>query len=190
MQLRNMIEAYKPYNEQEIEDKKRILTYIDTYADVLTRENEIAHFSASAWVVNHDFTKTVMAYHNIYQSWSWLGGHVDGEEDFLKVALQEVNEETGLSKLKPVQTDIYSIEILEVPAHIKRGKEIPEHLHLNVTYLIQADEEEQLLVKPDENSAVAWMFLEEAVEKSSEAEMKEIYRKLNEKIPVVQNQKN
>ena len=37
-----------------------------------------------------------MVYHNIYDSWSWLGGHADGETDLLAVALREVKEETGL----------------------------------------------------------------------------------------------
>ena len=34
-----------------------------------------------------------MVYHNIYNSWSWLGGHADGETDLLAVALREVKEE-------------------------------------------------------------------------------------------------
>ncbi len=182
MPLRDLITQYQAYNQQEITDKKEMLAYLDQYDNLLTRENPAAHFTVSAWVVNDDWTKTVMAYHNIYQSWSWLGGHVDGEPDLLQVALKEVQEETGLSQLKPVQNSIYSIEILPVPAHVKKGQPIKEHLHLNITYLIQADESEKLRDKEDENSAVTWMQLEEAVEKSTEAEMKVVYQKLNDKL--------
>lgn len=183
MDFRQAIVDYQPYNEQERTDKARMLEYIDVYQDILTRENEAAHFTASAWVVNEDFTKTIMIYHNIYDSWAWVGGHVDGDSDFLHVAMKEAEEETGLTGLTPVSEQIYAIEILEVPGHAKNGKNIMPHLHLNVTYLLQASEAETLSIKPDENSDVAWMGLTEAVEKTTEPEMKPIYQKLNDKLP-------
>jgi len=37
MVLREEIEKYVPYNEQEKEDKKYFLKFIDTFDDVLTR---------------------------------------------------------------------------------------------------------------------------------------------------------
>lgn len=182
MDYQKQIAAYQPFNKQEKQDKKSMLAYLETSTDLLTRENKEAHFTASAWVVNPLLTKTVMAYHNIYQSWAWLGGHADGEADFLKVAMQEVTEETGLQHLKAASPNIFSLEILAVPAHLKNGETIASHLHLNLTYLLIANEEEPLQVKPDENSAVAWLGLEEAVQKSNEPEMKDIYQKLNEKV--------
>lgn len=182
LNYQEQIVSYKPFNQKEKQDKEMMLNLMDTYSSLLTRENEKAHFTASAWVVNETFTKTVMAYHNIYQSWSWLGGHADGESDLLQVALREVSEETGLHNIEAVILDIFSLEILDVPAHVKNNKEILAHLHLNVTYLIVADETEELRVKPDENSAVAWMGLEEAVESSREPFMKTIYEKLNQKV--------
>lgn len=174
---------FEPFNEQERTDKARMLEYIDTFQDVLTRDNEAAHFTASAWIVNEDYTKVMMAYHNIYDSWAWVGGHVDGDDNFLRVALKESEEETGLEKVTPVSEKIYAIEILDVPEHVKNGKKIRTHLHLNVTYLLQASEASPLTIKPDENSAVGWMSLEEAIQKTNEPEMKPIYQKLNDKLP-------
>ncbi len=52
--LRKEIEEYIPYNEQEEQDKKVILKYIDTFDDVLTRKNEFGHFTASSWVLNKE----------------------------------------------------------------------------------------------------------------------------------------
>ena len=73
-----------------------------------------------------------MAYHNIYQAWTWLGGHADGECCLHAVALREAEEETGV-RARPVQAEIFSVEILPVPEHVKRGKTVRGHVHLNVT---------------------------------------------------------
>ncbi|WP_414839425.1 NUDIX hydrolase [Carnobacterium sp. TMP28] len=182
MNLKEQVTQYKPYNAQEVVDQKEILYYLTTFDNLLTRENEQAHFTASAWVVNKKRTKVLMAYHNIYQSWSWVGGHTDGDADLLHVAFKETQEETGLKNLTAISNAIYSIEILEVPAHIKKDKPIAKHLHLNLTYLIEADEDELTSIKPDENSGVEWMELDEAVKACSEAEMKVVYEKLNQKL--------
>ena len=92
MDILTQIENYRPYNEQEERDKGLILDCLRAFEDVFTRENALAHMTASAWVVNENRDKVLMAYHNIYHSWSWLGGHADGERDLLAVALREVGE--------------------------------------------------------------------------------------------------
>ncbi len=182
-ELTEAIGAFRPENEQEEADKKGILAFLAANENAFTRDNTIAHMTASAWVVNHDRTKVLMVYHRIYDSWSWTGGHADGEEDLLAVALREVTEETGVSSVTPVSDDIFSLEILTVDGHEKHGSYVPSHLHMNVTYLLEADEEEPLTVCEDENKGVAWFGLDEALSASSEPWfVQRIYRKLNEKL--------
>ncbi len=181
--LKEQIRAYRPVNEQEERDKELILLCLETEKDIFTRENHLAHMTASAWIVNEQRTKVLMAYHNIYKSWSWLGGHADGETDLLKVALKEAQEESGIRHVKPVSEKIYSLEVLTVDGHVKKGAYVSSHLHLNVTYLLQAEETDVLHIKEDENSNVAWFPLEEAVAASTEPWFQEhIYCKLNEKL--------
>lgn len=182
MKLHSQIANYIPCCEQEVQDRRMMLDCLETRSAVLTRSDELCHFTASAWVVNPDRTKVLMLYHNIYNSWSWSGGHADGEEDLLCVALREVQEETGLANVRPVFEEIYSLEVLTVNAHFKRGKYVIPHLHLNLTYLLEADENQALTSKPDENSAVQWFALDEAVAASSEPDMRVIYSKLNDKL--------
>lgn len=135
------------------------------------------------WVVNKDRSKVLMVYHNIYDSWSWVGGHADGETDLLAVAMREVKEETGIKKVCPVTEDIFSLESLTVDGHIKNGSYISSHLHLNITYLLEADSEEAVSIKEDENSGVAWFAPEEALKKSSEPWfVAHIYKKLLDKM--------
>ena len=181
--LKEQIRAYRPVNEQEERDKELILRCLETEKDIFTRENHLAHMTASAWIVNEPRTKVLMAYHNIYKSWSWLGGHADGETDLLKVALKEAQEESGIRHVKPVSEKIYSLEVLTVDGHVKKGAYVSSHQHLNVTYLLQAEETDVLHIKEDENSNVAWFPLEEAVAASTEPWFQEhIYCKLNEKL--------
>ena len=181
--LRNQIENYIPYNEQEEKDKALILEWIRQNENAFSRENKVAHMTASAWVVNPKRDKVLMVYHNIYDSWSWLGGHADGETDLLSVALREVKEEAGITKVHPVSEKIFSLESLTVDGHEKKGTYVSSHLHLNVTYLLEADSEEAVSIKADENSGVAWFSPEEALERSTEPWfVKRVYTKLIEKM--------
>ena len=181
-QLKKQLLSYKPCNEQEQRDKKIFLNWLESGQDILTRENEVAHLTASAWVVSPDRKYVLMAYHNLYNSWAWLGGHADGESDLVAVAMREAQEESGIESVRPVSSEILSIETLCVNGHEKRGRYVSSHLHLNVTYLLEADHTQALRVKPDENSAVAWIAVEDIPKKSTEHWfVKRIYPKLCEK---------
>lgn len=185
MNLKQQIQNYKPYNEQEQKDQQTMLNYLDTFEDCLTRDNEFGHFTASCWAVNPEKTKVLMIYHNIYQSWAWTGGHADGEDDLLGVAIRELKEETGVQHVKVLEPEIFSLEIVTVDGHVKKGKHVSSHVHLNLTYLLEVDENEILKSKPDENSGVKWVDLEEVENVSDEKWIREnIYRKLNEKLKI------
>lgn len=175
------IQNYHPVDEEETEDKKVMLSYIRDFPDILTRKNKYAHFTASSWIVNQDYTKVLMVYHNIYHSWSWTGGHADGEKDLLSVAEKEALEETGICSVTSLSDSPVSLEIICVDGHKKNNAYVSSHLHLNLTYLFQADDRQALKIKEDENSAVKWVPIEEAVTISKEACMKKIYEKLNKK---------
>lgn len=180
MYLLEQLERYEPYNEQEARDRALLLRALREEADVFTRENDRMHMTASAWVTNEAHDGVLMAYHNIYDSWAWLGGHADGEEDLLAVALREANEESGI-RAEPVSPEIFSLEILHVAPHVKRGHFVCAHLHLNATYLLEAEDHAPIRCKPDENSAVRWLDTAEVLAAVSEPAMLPVYRKLMEK---------
>ena len=182
MDLRSYLEKFVPGCEQEKSDKRLMLKYLDEFDDVLTRENELCHFTVSNWIVNEDRTKVLMIYHNIYNSWAWTGGHADGDSDLLHVAKKEALEETGINNLKLLNDGIYSLEILTVNSHVKRGKFVSSHLHLNCTYLFEASEEALLRIKEDENSGVKWIDIDKVCDISNEENMKPIYNKVNKKL--------
>jgi len=152
----NDINNYIPKNEQETQDKKVIQEHIKNFpSTVLSRGNEIAHIASSGFIINKDVSKTLMVYHNILNRWAWTGGHADGNENLLEVAIKETYEETGVVA-KPLSNEIASIDILLVPGHTKRGAYVNCHLHLDTAYILVADENDIPTAKPDENSAVMW----------------------------------
>ena len=183
MKIVEEIKKYRPCNAQEQRDQALILDFLEKNGDAFLRSNLLAHMTASSWIVNPERTKTLMVYHNLYDSWSWTGGHADGETDLLSVALREAREETGIEHVRPLSPEIFSLEVLTVDGHEKRGEYVPSHLHMNVTYLLEAEESDTLHVCREENSGVAWFTLEEALKASSEPWFVErIYKKLNGKL--------
>lgn len=229
--LMDEIRLYQPWTDKETWEKQQILDFMEKNPDCLFRGNRIAHMTASAWVVNRQRTKVLMAYHKIYDSWAWLGGHADGEADLLQVAMKEACEEAGLrpanptmmkaglrpaaaepecrasdaasggpatnggraaadqgpdeavGSLRPVREEIFSLETLTVDGHMKHGSWVPSHLHLNLTYLLEADEEEPLRINAEENTGVRWFLFEEALAASKELWFVEhIYSKLIRKL--------
>ncbi len=181
VELLTQIQKYIPWNPQEETDRLELMRWL-RQGDVYTRDNSVAHLTASAWVVSPDRELVLMAYHKLYSSWAWLGGHADGQRDLLQVAIKEAREESGIGVLRPLQTEPFSLEILTVQGHEKRGQYISSHLHLNVTFLLEAPTEQVLSIQEEENSAVAWLPADRLGEYSSEPWFVErIYGKLTKK---------
>ena len=178
------IEIFENYTsdiEQEMFDKERILDAYDKYGDELFyRKCEMMHFTSSSMIINKNRDKVLMVYHNIYDSYSWTGGHNDGDMDFLNVAIKEAKEETSLSELKVLGDGPCSIEVLPVKAHVKRGKYVGAHLHLNVSFLLEADENAYVHIKEDENSRIKWIPIKDLRKyiSISDIEMLNVYRKI------------
>lgn len=240
MALYQDIASYHPFNEQEAADRHVMLRALKTNRFCFDRKSQ-AHFTCSAWVVNPEKTQSIMVFHNIYNSWSWIGGHADGCSDLAAVALRELREETGVEHARIVSpwecvdrpsrrpnadkkakastneisnemvsangisnetasankipnevvnasapsptSPLFSLEVLTVDGHEKNNRYISSHLHLNVTYLVEVDPSEALRIKPDENSGVKWVSLDQVLNMSDEPWIRErIYAKLLAKL--------
>lgn len=183
-----MIKKYTPFCEQEEKDKQFFID-CEKIEQILTRENERCHLTSSVFLVNKTHDKVLCIFHNIYQSWTWVGGHADGDDDMLYVAEKETAEETSLKHFKAIFDTPFSIESLPVQSHVKRGKFVPAHVHLNVTYLFEADELEVIKIKADENSNIAWLTFDELISKSTEAHMIPVFKKIVAKLDTLKKQK-
>lgn len=182
-QLIDAIEKYRPYNEQEEMDKPLILNWIKNEKDAFLRENKIAHITASAWVVNKDRSKVLMVYHNIYHSWCPAGEPCRrGDRSVVGCHPGSERRSRYFQGLSCIRRDLFP-GITYCRWSCKKGKYVSSHLHLNVTYLLEADPKENVSVKADENSGVAWFSPEEALGKSTEPWFVEhVYKKLINKV--------
>lgn len=182
-----MLLDYIPYNDQE---QKDVAFFIECEKanQILTRDNEQCHLTASSFVINKTHDKVLAIFHNIYKSWTWVGGHADGEDDMLSVALRETREETSLQNVHVLLNSPISVDSLPVAGHVKRGKYVPAHIHLNITYLLEADENEAIHIKPDENSDIKWLTFEELLARNTEPCMQLVFAKIIAKIKILEQE--
>lgn len=181
MILKEQIKNYMPFNQQEVIDRKYFLRFIDTFDDVLTRRNEFGHFTASAFVVNREKSKMIVVDHIINHGWMYPGGHADGEENLLEVAIREVEEETNL-KTKILSTSIFGIQSLPTTAHLKNGIYLPAHIHYDVIYLLEANEADSLSYRETESKGVKWIPFEEAEDEDIVDFARPVHKKLIQKL--------
>ena len=172
------IKQYIPKNEQEKIDRLAMLEFARDNSNSLSRDNKIAHFTNAAIITNKDMDKVLFVNHLIYKSWGWVGGHNDENPNFLEVVLREAKEETGITSVKPLINEPVSIDNILVHNHIKNGHYVGDHIHMNLSYLLVADESEKLVIKEDENSGVKWFKIDEVLNYVSEERMIYIYKKI------------
>ncbi len=173
------IEGFEPQNPDEECAKATLLALLTEHGEaMLCRDCPAGHITCSGFILSPDLQETLMAYHLIYQSVGWTGGHADGDADLLGVALREAREETSVTQIYPLTRRILSIDILPVPLHEKHGKPVPSHLHYNVTYGLLAPKGQHIAEKPDENRDVRWLRTEEIAAYCTEPQMLPIYEKL------------
>ena len=183
--VRRMILGLDPGCEQEEADRREMLRLLDTGEDLIHRGGS-AHFTASSWIMDPSGTRMLAVWHRIYRSWSWTGGHLDGCADPMETAVREAKEETGILTAYPFEPKPFSLEILTVDGHEKRGTYVPSHLHLNLTFLLKAFPGERIRPKADENRDVKWFAPEEFLSACAEPWMTErIYRKLTDRFEAI-----
>jgi 8-oxo-dGTP pyrophosphatase MutT (NUDIX family) len=151
LSLRSNLEKYRTPFEEE---KSFINDFINLTYDhsAFIRERLEGHFTGSAWIVNKLRTHALMTHHKKLNRWLQLGGHADGKENLLEVALEEAREESGLSSLRIVDAGIFDIDRHIIP----QKAEIPEHFHYDVRFLIEAEMNEPLVISEESND-LAWI---------------------------------
>lgn len=147
-----MLVAYQPSISLEIESKARMLKFLTDYKNPFSRDQLAGHFTASAFVLNSDMDKFLLMHHAKLDLWVQPGGHCDGDEDVLMVALKEAQEESGIKELAAVSNDIFDIDVHMIPGNAKT----PSHYHYDVRFLLKAIGDDTLS-KNEESKELRWI---------------------------------
>jgi 8-oxo-dGTP pyrophosphatase MutT (NUDIX family) len=120
------------------------------------RDHLPGHLTGSACIIDESKQFMLLTHHAKLNKWLQPGGHADGDENILAVALREAEEETGLKNFTPLIDDIFDIDIHTIPAR----KDLPEHFHFDVRFLFQASRMEDLVIS-EESHDLAWVHINE-----------------------------
>lgn len=136
--------------------RERMLALLDGTPDCFHRTSFPAHFTGSALVVNADGSRALLHHHRKLDRWLQFGGHCDGDEEILRVACREAEEESGLTGLIVASARPFDLDIHEIPAH---GAE-PVHEHFDVRYVLIAPAD-AIPVTSAESKELRWFTAEE-----------------------------
>lgn len=133
------------------------IAFVKQHPDCFERSLLTGHVTGSAWVVSPDRQQTLLIHHRKLNRWLQPGGHADGDPNVAAVALREAREETGLTSLQFVGMPgelppIFDVDVHTIPA---RG-DVPEHLHYDIRFLIEADPDEAFGYS-DEIKNIRWL---------------------------------
>jgi 8-oxo-dGTP pyrophosphatase MutT (NUDIX family) len=141
---------------EEVIYRQRMLELLDSGVNCFHRDQFPAHFTGSAFVVSADGARWLLHHHRKLDRWLQFGGHCDGEEDVLAVALREAHEESGIDGLTAASSHPFDLDIHEIPAI---GHE-PPHLHYDVRYVLIAPAQAKIQTS-SESKELRWFSGEE-----------------------------
>jgi 8-oxo-dGTP pyrophosphatase MutT (NUDIX family) len=174
--LHELLARHVPADDKEREDLARMRAFAAELARPFSRQQERAHFTGSAVVVDAAGERVVLVHHGKLKRWLQPGGHAE-EADAGSVeatALREAREETGCRVRlherapRPLDVDVHTI-----PA--RKGE--PEHLHLDVRYLVVAEDPEAMAYDPEESFGAQWLTWDEALARADEAPLRRMLEK-------------
>lgn len=175
MQHQHLLEALRIYgtrHPEEVEIVSRFREFVSSQPDCFRRELPCGHITGSAWIVNRAGNQVLLTHHRKLGIWVQPGGHCDGNPDVLATALREAVEESGLSPLEPLSSEIFDLDVHQIP---ERGAE-PAHLHWDVRYALLHDGDGRYQVSPESHD-LAWVPLERITDFSQDESLLRMARK-------------
>lgn len=147
------------YSEESIfvEQFIELLQHPDAYQ----RYHLPGHITGSAWIIDPHHKAALLVHHAKLNKWLQPGGHSDGDENTLAVALKEANEETGIMNFEIPNTSFFDLDIHPIPER----KDMPAHFHFDVRFLFYASNNDEIKVS-EESHDVKWIPFEELQSKT------------------------
>lgn len=175
MDRHSLVSFFSEYQTPYPEEETFISRFLELLAhnDCFERTHLPGHITGSAWIVDSSRQQTLLVHHAKLNKWLQPGGHADGDENVLRVALREAEEETGLKNLKVVSNKPFDIDIHTIPER----KDFPEHFHFDIRFLIEANLDGPIIVS-EESHDVKWVPLSSLEKLNQEQSILRMKKKL------------
>ncbi len=154
--LLNLLRKHKGFDKNETTMLSETIDFVKMHEDCFKRELAIGHVTGSAWILDESRKNVLMMHHRKLDKWFQPGGHCDGDNDVLRVALKEAHEETGVTDIEVLSHEIFDVDVHEIPER----KGILAHFHYDIRFLFEVDKGIQLIGNAESND-VAWVKLPE-----------------------------
>ncbi len=176
MNLEALLDAVAPADDKEAGDLRELRSAARALPSPFSRHQQPAHFTGSAVVVTPDGEQVCLVLHAKLQRWLQPGGHANPEDegDLCATALREAREETGCRvALHPRAPRPLDVDVHVIPAR----KDEPAHRHLDVRFLVVAEDPEALAFDPRESHGAQWLSWDDALARADEAPLRRLLRK-------------
>ncbi len=170
--LAALLDAYAARWPDETEVVGRFREFLASGEILQGKANPARHITASTWIIDAAHTEALLTHHAKLNKWVQLGGHTDEGEPWAEAALREAREESGLSKLRFVDEELFDLDIHEIPARA----DTPAHWHYDLRFLIEADPAESLTIS-EESRDLAWVPLDRLGDYTEEESQHRMARK-------------
>jgi 8-oxo-dGTP pyrophosphatase MutT (NUDIX family) len=150
----SLLDQLKHYDTQYSEE----LVFVDQFLtllqhpDAYQRHHLPGHITGSSWIVDPEHQAALLLHHGKLNKWLQPGGHSDGDENTLAVALREAQEETGVFNFRIPSETIFDLDIHPIPER----KDMPAHFHYDVRFLFYASVKDTIIVS-EESHDVMWI---------------------------------
>lgn len=157
------LDAHEPAGPDEAEALRRMVAFAERKEAPFDRADPEGHFTGSALVATPRLDRVVLMHHRQLDMWLQCGGHArQGESRGRFVALREAREETGIEDVEPHPRwpGLVDVDVHRIPA----ADGMPEHLHLDLRYLLVADPQAEPSAPQEEAHRIRWFTLDETRE--------------------------
>jgi 8-oxo-dGTP pyrophosphatase MutT (NUDIX family) len=136
------LKAYATPFQEEVRFISRFLTLLES-PQCYHRDHLPGHITGSAWITNEEKTHVLLVHHAKLNRWLQPGGHADGDEHVIQVALREAEEETGVKKFNLLTSGIFDLDIHPIPDR----KDFPSHDHYDIRIAVTASMNDPVMVR-------------------------------------------
>ena len=170
--LLESLQAYSPTDPHERQMLEAMRQFVAQHEDCFLRSILSGQVTGSAWITDPARQRALLVFHRKLEKWLQPGGHSDGNPDILAVALTEAQEETGLQSVRPVNGEIFDIDVHTIPER----KGVPEHQHYDVRFWFEADPNEPLTIS-HESLDLRWVSLADIASLNADESLLRLVRK-------------